>query len=179
MKHRSAFVLITVLVLASASAGAQRKIQIPNWEKAVTFEVLSSQEPVRPGDSFELAVVAAIEEGYHLYGPDEPEPTRTRITVVGDTLRSPKTVYPPPIRRELSGLGEYDLYEGEVVVRVPVTLAKTHTASTVPASLKVEYQLCTDFACSAPTSKMLELELTGAKAGSAVKQLRPDVFSKK
>jgi hypothetical protein len=179
MKHRSAVPLIAFLLLASGVSAAQRKIDIPNWEKAVRFEIVSSQEPVRPGDSFELAVVAAIEEGYHLYGPDEPEPSRTRVSVVGEILRPAKTLYPPPIRRELSGLGEYDLYEGELVVRVPVTLAKTHAAPAVPASLKVEYQLCTDFACSAPTTKVLELELTGGKAGSAVKRLRPDIFPKK
>jgi hypothetical protein len=179
MKQGSPVPVIALFLLTAPLIEAQKKIQIPNWEKAVTFEVLSSQEPVRPGDSFEIAVVAAIEEGYHLYGPNEPEPTRTRVTLLGDTLRSGKTAYPPPIRRELSGLGEYNLYEGELVVRVPVTLAKTHSAPTVPASLKVEYQLCTDFACSAPTTKTLELMLPGGKAGSAVKNLRPDVFAKK
>jgi hypothetical protein len=179
MKHRSAFLFLAVVLLTPDVARAQRKIEIPDWEKAVRFEILSSQEPVRPGDSFELAVVATIEEGYHLYGPDEPEPSRTRVSVVGDRLRSTKTLYPPPVRRELSGLGEYDLYEGELVVRVPVTLAKTHTAPRVPASLKVDYQLCTDFACSAPASKVLALELAGGKAGSPVKSLRPDVFTKK
>jgi hypothetical protein len=86
--------------------------------------------------------------------------------------------YPPVIRRELSGLGEYDLYEGQIAIRIPVTLAKTAKPGAREARLSVDYQICTDYACSAPTSDELVLELNTAEAGATVQPLYPDIFKK-
>jgi hypothetical protein len=121
MRH----VIAALLGLFASTALAQfetKKIEIPDWENAVRFEVVASQAPVRPGDAFELAVVAEIEPGYHLYGPEEPEPTRTEVRVQPGVLEPGPTMYPPVIHRELEGLGAYNLYEGSIAVRIPVTL---------------------------------------------------------
>ena len=115
--------ILVVLLSSSAVVGAQN-FEIPDWENSVKFALVASQKPVRPGDNFELALVAYIEDGYHLYGPEEQEPSRTDVAVQGIDLSSGEPEYPPAIRRELSGLGEYDLYEGQVAIRVPVTLQK-------------------------------------------------------
>jgi hypothetical protein len=173
MKILAASLLVSVQLL-----GDPPKIEIPDWENAVRLELVASQDKVRPGDTFELAVVAEIQPGYHLYGPEEPEPTRTKVALVGDTLKSGDPLYPAPIRRDLSGLGEYDLYEGKIAIRIPVSLPKA-PAGTVDASVKVNYQICTDFACSAPTSDVLSVKVPGAQPGSAVRALHPEIFSKK
>ena len=162
-----------------ATAGAPAKAQapmIPDWENAAKFELLASQSPVRPGDRFEVAVVAELEEGYHLYGPEEAFPTATVVELVaGGSLEGGEPAYPAPIRRDLSGLGEYDLYEGTVAIRIPVTSVLTGGRS-AEAEVLVRYQLCTDNACSAPTSTTLELALPTAKAGAPVEMLHSDVF---
>lgn len=174
-------VLFAVLTLGAASSFAQfkKKIEIPDWEKAVRFELVASQTPVRPGDAFELALLADIQEGYHLYGPDEPEPTRTEVTVRGESLQAGKPSYPPPIRRELEGLGSYDLYEGPIAIRVPVTLSQSFKGKSVETPLEVAYQLCTDFACSPPSKKVLSVTLPGAPKGAEVQKLHPSIFQKK
>lgn len=167
-------------VSAWGAVASSQTIDIPDWENAVRFELLTSQEPIRPGDSFELALVATITPGYHIYGPKEPKPSGTVVALEGDTLKKAgEPEYPPVIRRDLSGLGEFDLYEGNIAIRLPATLPKTYSGSELTASVKASYQICTDFACSAPVSDIFDIEIACAKPGTSVKKLRPDVFSTK
>jgi DsbC/DsbD-like thiol-disulfide interchange protein len=176
---RNVVLVFLTLIAASVFAQSKKRIQIPDWENAVRFELVASQAPVRPGDAFELALLAEIQEGYHLYGPEEPEPTRTAVILRADSLQAGKTSYPTPIRRELEGLGAYDLYEGAIAIRLPVTLTSSFKGQSVEAPVEVAYQLCTDFACSAPTKKVLSFSIPGAPKGAEVKKLHPDIFQKK
>lgn len=170
---------ILALLVLTGQFNLDRKIEIPDWENSVAFELVASQQPVRPGDALELAVIVAIQPGYHLYGPEEPEPSRTKVTLAPNPALSAKeTVYPEWVRRDLEGLGEYDLYEGEIAFRVPVEASRSLSGG-VDASVEVEFQVCTDFACSAPNSKTLTLSLDGAEAGAPVKKLHSDIFSSK
>jgi hypothetical protein len=177
MRH----VVFAALTLATSAAFAQfqKKIEIPDWENAVSFELVASQAPVRPGDSFELALLADVQPGYHLYGPEEPEPSRTAVSIGRGPLKAGKPVYPPVIHRELEGLGSYNLYEGSLAIRVPVTLPAEFQGKNVDAALEVAYQLCTDYACSAPTTKVVSASLPAASPGAETKKLHPTVFSKK
>lgn len=170
--------LFLLAVGASAANGpeAAQRFEIPDWENAARFELVASQSPVRPGDAFEVAVVARLDPGYHLYGPAEAPPTATVVEMTGPTEFQPgPTEYPAPIRRDLSGLGEYDLYEGEVAFRIPVTSGSRPRGSAA-AEVLVRYQLCTDNACSAPTSTTLTLDLPLAAAGTEIRPLHPEVF---
>ena len=161
--------------LVAGAAHAQIP-EIPDWDGAARFELVSSQSAVRPGDRFEIAVVAELEPGYHLYGPEEPPPTGTVVEFQESAAFQPDAVsYPAPIRRDLSGLGEFDLYEGRVAIRVPLTSGAADSGTT-EASVLVKYQLCTDNACSAPTSTTLSLDLPLARAGSSVNALHADIF---
>ena len=171
---RAAMVLVAAL---AATASAQ--IEVPDWDNAVSFEVVQSQDRLRPGDRIELAVVARIEEGYHLYGPEEMEPSRTEIEVVSEGLQVSEPSFPPVVRRDLAGLGTYDLFEGDIAIRVPVTLASDAKAGeSHPASVTVRYQVCTDFACSAPDSETLEVELPTGPKGSPVQARHAEIFKK-
>jgi hypothetical protein len=170
--------IFQALLISAQLFGGDKKIEIPDWDNAVKFEVVASQDGARPGDSFEVALVCDIEAGYHLYGPEEIEPSRTKVSLVSESLKGAEPVYPPVIRRDLSGLGEYDLYEGKVTIRIPVALPKSHTGD-VEASVQVGYQICTDFACSAPASDVFSLKIRGVPAGGSVKPLHSEIFTKK
>jgi hypothetical protein len=175
------YAVFAALVLGASASLAQfpkKKIEIPDWEAAVQFELVSSQSPVRPGDAFELALLADVREGYHLYGPKEPEPTRTAVSLKGGALKSGTPSYPPPIQRELEGLGSYELYEGSIAIRIPVTVPGEFKGKSLEAPLEVAFQLCTDFACSAPTRKTVSLTLPAAAPGAEIKSLHPNVFTK-
>ena len=168
--------LVLAAMTLSGLLGAQ-KIEIPDWENAVIFDVVVSQDKVRPGDEAQLAVLATIQPGYHLYGPEEAEPSRTVVAVEGDGLTFGAVDYPEVIRRDLSGLGEFDLYEGEVAIRVPME-AQAANSSELPATVTVNFQICTDYACSAPDSETLTVPIKTAPSGSSVKALHPKIFKR-
>ena len=163
-------------LLCALTGSASGQIEIPDWENSVSFELVASQTPVRPGDTFMLAVVADIEEGYHLYGPEEMEPSRTELEGAGESIEFGDPEYPPVVRRDLSGLGTYDLYEGQVVFRIPVSLEASASAEARDAKVTVRYQVCTDFACSAPTDDVLTIALEGAEVGAAIEHPHPTLF---
>lgn len=172
---RSALLLAGLSAFGAGTAAGQM-FEIPDWENSAEFRLVASQSPVRPGDAFELAVVARLDPGYHLYGPEEAPPTATVVEWTGGpALEAGAPLYPEPIRRDLSGLGEYDLYEGTVAFRIPVTSAAPEAGSTA-AEVLLRYQLCTDNACSAPTSATLTLDLPLAGRGTEVRSLHPEVF---
>ena len=174
----SLIIILTLSISSGALVGAQ-DYGFPDWENSVAFDLLVSQKPVRPGDSFELALVAYIKDGYHLYGPEEQEPSRTQVAVEGGGLISGEPEYPPTIRRELTGLGEYELYEDHVAIRVPMKLKSHAQIGSRKARLTVLYQICTDYSCSAPTSDELVIALETAESDAKVQLLYPSIFTEK
>ncbi|TDI42761.1 MAG: hypothetical protein E2P02_12510 [Acidobacteria bacterium] len=179
MNKRHTFATVVSIVLALGSSVAAQQFEIPDWDGSVKFELLASQDPIRPGDTFEVAVVVDIEEGYHLYGPEEPEPSRTEVVVSGDNIKVGEPSFPLAVTRDLSGLGTYALYEGSVAIRIPVTLSTDAVTGEQSIRADVRYQICTDFACSAPASEELELSVTAAPPGSEVEMLYPGIFETK
>jgi hypothetical protein len=170
--------ILALLVMGSNPLVPAQNIEYPDWDRSVQFLFVASQKPVRPGDDLEFAVLADIAPGYHLYGPEEKRPSRTEIDVLeARGLQWGITAFPPVIKRDLAGLGEYDLYEGEIAIRLP---AKVNDSvgqdSEVYARIEVKYQVCTESACSPPTSTVMEIRIPIAGQGEAVRKLHPDVF---
>lgn len=166
-------------VLAWASLSWAQGIELPDWDNSVKFQLVASQEPIRPGDDFEIALIVDIEKGYHLYGPEEQAPSRTEIVVAGKQVQSGEPAFPPVVKRELEGLGTYDLYEGRIAIKVPLTLDPTADVAEHALTATVNYQVCTDFACSAPTSEEFSLAVSGASAGAPVERKHSDIFESK
>ncbi len=179
MNKRHMFAALISIGLALGSGVAAQQFEIPDWDGSVKFELLASQQPIRPGDALEVAVVVDIEEGYHLYGPEEPEPSRTEVSVSGDNIKVGEPSFPPTVTRDLSGLGTYALYEGSVAIRIPVTFSKDAVTGEHSIRADVRYQICTDFACSAPASEELELSVTAVAPGAEVEMLYPGIFETK
>jgi len=177
MTERKAVFLLLALIYGVASTALAQRIDAPDWEGSVRFELLASQDAVRPGDDLEVAVVAEIDPGYHLYGPEERKPSRTEVMVMGDLVGSQAPVFPPVVRRDLSGLGEFDLYEGRIGIRIPITVREDAAGrAEVPVEVRVNYQVCTDHACSAPTHRVLSLRLPVAKEGATIESRHEDIF---
>jgi len=177
MTERKAVFLLVALVCGVASRAMTQRIDVPDWEGSVRFELLASQNAVRPGDNLEAAVVAEIEPGYHLYGPEERKPSRTEVMVLGDLVGSQAPLFPPVVTRDLSGLGEFDLYEGRIAIRIPISVREVATGrAEVPVEVRVNYQVCTDHACSAPTHRVLSLRLPVAKEGARIESRHEDIF---
>ena len=174
------FTTLGFLLAASASLASGQFIEVPDWDNSVRFDLIASQDAVRPGDALELAVVAEIVPGYHLYGPEERKPSRTEVLVEGELIGSDEPVFPPVVTRNLLGLGEYDLYEGKIAIRIPVSVEEgAGLRQEVPISVRVNYQVCTNEACSAPTHQTLSLVLPIVGEGTAVAATHADIFKPK
>ncbi|MGH9463250.1 MAG: protein-disulfide reductase DsbD N-terminal domain-containing protein [Vicinamibacteria bacterium] len=171
---------LSVTVSLFAGAALAQTIEVPDWENSVRFQLIASQDGARPGDRLELAVVAEIDPGYHLYGPEERKPSRTEVLVQEGLVRSEEPVFPPVVTRDLAGLGKYDLYEGKIAIRIPITVdERVVLRQGLPIDVRVNYQVCTDSACSAPTHKVLSLVLPVVGGGAAVQSTYPDIFRSK
>ena len=82
--------------------------------------------------------------------------------------------------RDLSGLGTYGLYESKIAIRIPVAVEDSAAESnSVPVDVRIDYQVCTDIACSAPTHKTLSLSLPVAAKGAAVEKRNQGIFDSK
>ena len=175
----STWFALALLALAGPTLSAQ-SFDVPDWDNSVRFQFVASQEPVRPGDSLEVAVLAQIDRGYHLYGPEERKPSRTEVAVSGDWVAAGEPLFPPVVTRDLSGLGTYDLYEGEIAIRIPISVdAGVPPGEPTPVDVRINYQVCTDVACSVPTHETLSLELPVASKGAAVEKRHEAIFGSK
>ena len=149
---------------------------------AAVRSVSNTSRPAPLGESSvatKIALVAEIEEGYHLYGPEEAYPSATEVSVEGEHLEFGEPAYPPVEKRELSGLGTYDLFEGSIAIQIPVNLSDAGTAGEHVFKATVNYQVCTDYACSAPTSDELEITVAGGAVGDDVNEQHPEIFESK
>ena len=156
------------------------QFDVPDWNNALKFDLVTSQEPIRAGDIFEIAVIAEIKEGYHLYGPEELRPSRTEVDVSGEGLDVGAPMFPPAKTMELDALGTYELYEGTVMIRVPLSLGEEAPAKSRSAKVSISYQLCTEFACSAPATKDIEISFDSVLGQEVdVRKLHPEIFTKK
>ena len=107
-------------------------------------------------------------------------PSRTEVEVLdANGLQWGEPAFPPVIRRDLAGLGEYDLYEGEIAIRFPVEVKDTLAYdSEIYVRIQLKYQVCTESACSSPTSTVMEIRIPIAERGKPVRKLHPDLFHK-
>jgi hypothetical protein len=148
--------LPVVLFLCAGSLAGQN-IEFPDWDAAVELEMLVSTESISPGDEIEIEVHIKVEPGYHIYGPEENPPNRTEL-VLGESpnLKWGSPSFPPVTKKDLAGLGEFDLFEGDISIFVPASVSSSSTKnSKIEAEIEVKYQVCTDGACSPPTSTVL------------------------
>jgi hypothetical protein len=62
---------------------------------------------------------------------------------------------------------------------VPLTLDKTANTEEHALLATVNYQVCTDFACSAPTSDELSIVVPGGTVDAKVAKQHPEIFEQK
>jgi len=129
--------------------------------KPVTIEVYASRLSVEPGGSIELAVALAIDDGWHLYGPN-PDieflvPTDVSVEA-GEALTIGKVKSPEPHRMVDPILKkELNTYTGRIWFRVPVTVKPEAPTEPVTLTLKIKTQACDDSRCLPPQTTKLRV----------------------
>src|ERR1051326_3263585 len=122
MMRRGRGLLVVLLLLNCASSPpAMRKLP----EADIRAEINYRQMP--PGQQAVIAVVVNVPSGYHVQSHTPlAKNLRPLIVSVEPTagLEVFEPVYPPPVIREYPALGKLSVYEGRVVVYVPVQVKR-------------------------------------------------------
>lgn len=129
-----------------------------------TLEVAASEHVRQPGETFDVRIVAELEQGWHLYATKEiplgPRPTRFALTpnqpfeLWGD-IKTPqaKTAFDANFNTEL------EFYEHKAVFTLPLRIAAQAASRKHLLTVQARYQTCTEKQCSPPKLVKLEAEV--------------------
>lgn len=152
--------ILVVLVLA-LPAGAQDLVRV---------RLETSRGSVSPGDQFALAVVFDMEPGYHLHTNDPKLPPGVDFVAIATEVEviSPgqARVWPPQWPEThvaqvngTSGLVPYEVFDGRVVIAIPVQILPEAVGSEYAVRVRVAYQACNDRGCLMPEDSVLALSI--------------------
>ena len=124
-------------------------------------------KPVKPGAQFTVKLVAAIEEGWHMYGlkPMAEGPIPTRIWLPeGQPFQLAGRIQAPAAQtlQDPSFGMEVELYEGEAAFTLPLKAAATATGSQTLVE-SASYQSCNDKMCLPPKTVKVEMPVSVRK----------------
>ncbi|MGE3171771.1 MAG: cytochrome c biogenesis protein CcdA [Planctomycetota bacterium] len=149
---------LVLLVLLSAVAPLAAQ-DLPR----VLFEASFAPAAAKPGDEVVLRVQAEIEDGYHIYGRDDPtEPVRFAFQPPGGLEAVGDPVIPVGTAHTAFGVTNYWLVGTHTLEqRFRVTAAAA--AGTLRVPITVRYMACTEEFCDPPTKERLtaNLEIEG------------------
>jgi thiol:disulfide interchange protein DsbD len=118
-------------------------------------------KPVKAGAPFTVKVVAAIQEGWHMYGlkpvADGPIPTRIWLPE-GQPFQLAGRIQAPPAQtvQDPSFGMEVELYEGQAEFTLPVK-AGAAAAGSQTLVVSASYQSCNDKMCLPPKTVKVEV----------------------
>lgn len=157
---------------ASASAG------MFDAPEAVKVSAVWSSSSASPGDQRVLAVVLQIEDTYHV-NPDaaqltvtdvwDPVPTSVSVGSLSPHVTVGAAQYPEPHTMSVSYLpGQaVNVWEGRVVLYVPVSVAATASVGDYDLTATVTYQACDATSCYPPTTTTTPITLHVGAPGAA------------
>jgi len=157
--------LTLALPMPMLSAAAQ---EIDN---PITWSLTTSAQPrsFKPGDKITVILTAKIEEGWHLYSPDQQPggPIPTRIVVPADQpfkLAEPIDLPVPRTEIDPNFNLETQFYEDEATFSLPIVIAADAPAGKQEVRVNVSFQTCNGEKCLPPKHLKLTAEISIAAA---------------
>ena len=173
------FAFVAAVLAVPSHPGAAQ--QLPKADQVVTPRVYLSLEPVPRGRSFEIAVVAAIQPGFHINANPTSEDyliptTLTPAAVPGLKLSDAR--YPRGVLRKFKFTKrELSVYEGSVTLRLKVEAENDAALGALKLPLTLRYQACNEEACLPPVKLPLTAEFEIAPAGANARATHPEIFT--
>jgi len=135
-------------------------------EPLVTIKPITSDKPVVPGDSFIFDLELIIAPGFHInsHKPEDEMLVPTVIEFKPDRSFEIKEITYPEAKKKKFMFSEKPLsvYEGQIKVKIKITLDKNYKAKNLPLEGKVHYQACNDYACLRPETIPFKVNITVA-----------------
>ena len=154
--------------------------QVPSGRDVVKPEVYASMEPAGRGGSFQIAVVMNIRPGFHVNAREKSE----EYLIATDLKAQPPTgftagevVYPKgKLETFTFSKKPLNVYQGKVVLLLPVNVLATAPLGEQHIPLKLRYQACNNEFCLPPATIPLEATVNIAASSTNAKPAHAEVF---
>lgn len=165
--------LVALLVLATPVA-AQPKSR-------ATLSTALNSTVLQPGEPAVLAVVVDVNPGHHAQSRTPLTDNLIRFDVKLDAnpaITVGEPMYPAgEIHDYGQPLGKLSVYEGRVIVYVPITVKPDAQPGPLKLTGRATYQICDDKVCFAPERPKFEIDTKVVPAGEAVQPNQPELFA--
>jgi thiol:disulfide interchange protein DsbD len=167
-------IMLIALLLVALPAFSQFDVNV------LDVSVASSQDKIVQGQEFKLAIILDIKPTLHI-NSNKPLseffiPTEVTFNSLSN-LSFGQPVFPAPELKTFSFSDEkVAIYEGTVVVVVPVSTSPSLELAPQTITGKVSYQGCDDNVCFAPGEESFEIVLDVVAAGTEVEAQNAELF---
>lgn len=132
---------------------------------AVQWTLTTPSPTVKPGAKVEVALDAAIADGWHLYSLKKLEggPIATTITVPPGQpfeLSGPIAASSAETKYDETFAMDVETYSDSATFRLPLEVAKDAPAGPATLTINARFQACDDKQCLPPRTVKVELPLT-------------------
>jgi thiol:disulfide interchange protein DsbD len=156
--------------------------QAPKDSNVVQVEAYASHERIHPAESFQIAIVANIKQGFHINSHKPLDeflmPTVLRLKETrGIAFGSAR--YPVP-KDELFSFSTRHLsvYDGKISIFAEGKLSEDISLGDIKVSGVLAYQACDDHRCFMPESIRFEVPLKVVEASAPIKPVNKHIFTK-
>ena len=180
----AAAIAVTAVLLIIVAALPSAHPQIPSGREVVSPSAYVSLEPVARGSSFQLAVVLKIRPGFHINArkpsADYLIPTDLRANLPAGFKSAGEISYPKgELRTFAFTKTPLNVYQGKVVLRVPLTAQSDAPLGAQHIPLKLRYQACSNEVCLPPVTLDVDAQVTIAASAANSRPVHPELFPTK
>jgi thiol:disulfide interchange protein DsbD len=164
--------LLALLLPAVSSLGQQ-------GQRATIEKSVLNVSALRPGDKATAAIVLDIKPGFHAQSRTPLEDFYIKFDAKPDdnpALKFGEPVYPKGEEKTYPSLGKLSVYEGRVVVRVPIEVKADAPPGPLKMTGKLKYQICDDKVCFPPENPKFTIETKVVSKEEKVEPAEPELF---
>jgi DsbC/DsbD-like thiol-disulfide interchange protein len=170
---------IAAIAICAPSARAQNGA-MPNGASVVKPHAYVSLDAVPTGKTFEVAIVADIQSGYHMNSNKPSEdyliPTTVALTPPSG-FRLLSTTYPDGKLLSFTfSKDKLSVYSGSVTVRIKLAADASAAPGDATLPFLLHFQACNDTACLPPAKIQIPVTVKIAAAGAASHATHPEIF---
>lgn len=155
--------------------------QVPSGRDVVKPEVYASMQPAARGGAFQIAVVMNIRPGFHVNAREKSEEYLIATDLKAQLpsgFTSGDVAYPKgKLETFTFSKKPLNVYQGTVILRLPVNALATAPLGEQHIALKLRYQACSTELCLPPTTLPLDAAVNIAASASEAKPAHPEIFS--
>jgi len=173
----------SVLFLVAIAALPPAPQQVPSPKDVVAPIVYASLDPVGRGSSFQLAAVLKIRPGFHINAREKSEDYLIATDLRADApagFQLGDVSYPKGALHTFTfSKKPLNVYEGTIVLRLPVTALPNASLGPQHLPLKLRYQACSTEICLPPVTLSLDATINVAASAADSKMAHSEIFPPK